>query len=71
MVSRLAPADIRGTALGLFNTTQSLGLFAGGALAGLIRAAWGDSAVFALAGATLLVWLLVAMRQRQWPGASH
>ncbi len=71
MVSRLAPADIRGTALGLFNTTQSLGLFAGGALAGLIRSAWGDSAVFALAGATLTVWLLVAMRHRRWPGASH
>lgn len=71
MVSRLAPPSLRGAALGLFNTTQSLGLFAGGALAGWLFAAWGDRAVFGLALAALGVWLFAAMRHRQWPAARH
>ncbi len=71
MVSRLAPADVRGTALGLFNTSQSLGLFAGGAVAGAARAAWGDAAVFVLAGSIMGIWLIFALRQRRWPVAAH
>jgi MFS family permease len=71
MVSRLAPAPVRGAALGLFNTTQSLGLFLGGAIAGSVRSAWGDAAVFAAAGILLAGWLLAALRHRHWPGAAH
>lgn len=71
MVSRLAPAPVRGAALGLFNTTQSLGLFLGGALAGSVRSAWGDAAVFAAAGILLAGWLLAALRHRHWPSAAH
>ena len=71
MVSRLAPPEIRGTALGMFNTTQSLGLFAGGAVAGSVRAAWGDAAVFLLAGAIIAVWLVAALSHRRWPGVAH
>lgn len=71
MVSRLAPAEVRGTALGMFNTSQSLGLFAGGAVAGVVRAAWGDAAVFLLAGAILAIWLVSALGHRRWPVAAH
>src|SRR5690606_21345852 len=34
LVSRLAPADAKGAALGIYNTTQALGLFFGGLLGG-------------------------------------
>jgi MFS family permease len=71
MVSRLAPPEIRGTALGVFNTTQSLGLFAGGAVAGTVRAVWGDAAVFVLAGAIIVVWLVAALSHRRWPMTAH
>ena len=71
MVSRLAPPDIRGTALGMFNTTQSLGLFVGGAVAGIIRAGWGDAAVFTISGLIIAVWLVAALSHRQWPVAAH
>jgi hypothetical protein len=37
LVSRMAPAPLRGTALGAYNTLQSLGLFAGGAWAALAK----------------------------------
>ena len=36
LVSRMAPASLRGAALGTYNTLQSLGLFAGGALGGAL-----------------------------------
>jgi len=71
MVSRHAPAPVRGAALGLFNTTQSLGLFSGGLVAGLVRGTWGDAAVFLVAAGLLGAWLLAASRHRHWPGATH
>ncbi|MFN3376378.1 MAG: MFS transporter [Burkholderiaceae bacterium] len=60
LVSRMAPASLRGAALGSYNTLQSLGLFAGGALGGaLVR--WGGPAVLfgATAGLSAL-WLAVS-----------
>lgn len=71
MVSRLAPSELRGTALGFFNTSQSLGLFIGGAAAGVVRGVWGDAAVFMLAGAIIGAWLIAALRHRLWPAAAH
>jgi predicted MFS family arabinose efflux permease len=71
MASRRAPAELRGAALGLFNTTQSLGLFVGGAAAGLVRSTWGDAAVFMGAAMLLGAWLLAALWHRRWPDAAH
>jgi MFS family permease len=69
MVSRLAPPDARGTALGLYNTTQALGLFAGGAVGGWAFSAFGGAAVFLTCGLAMLVWLVVAAGARRWPAA--
>ena len=62
LVSRMAPASLRGAALGSYNTLQSLGLFAGGALGGaLIR--WGSVAdLFIATSALALLWLVLT-----WP----
>lgn len=68
LVSRLAPADAKGAALGVYNTTQSLGLFAGGALGGWVLARWGGGAVFAMCALLLVVWLAAAAGHRRWPG---
>src|SRR5690606_34642899 len=67
MVSRLAPAAAKGAALGVYNTAQSLGLFAGGALGGWILSRADGAAVFMACAAILAVWLLVAIGQRRWP----
>ena len=62
LVSRLAPDALRGAALGLYNTSQSLGLFAGGLLGGALLQ-WGTaSALFATTAAMSLLWWLVALR---------
>ncbi|MDR2128903.1 MAG: MFS transporter [Burkholderiaceae bacterium] len=63
LISRLAPVPARGAALGVYNTLQSLGLFAGGALGGGLLKAFGAQAVFAVAGALALLWLLLGWAQ--------
>ena len=60
LVSRLAPARRKGMAMGVYNTAQSLGLFAGGAVGGWLAKAWSAEAVFFACAALCLVWLVVA-----------
>ncbi len=69
LVSRLAPPDAKGAALGIYNTTQAFGLFFGGLLGGWVQQGWGRSAVFAACAALMALWLLVAAGQQRWPQA--
>ncbi len=62
LASRVAPAHARGAALGVYNTLQSLGFFAGGAVGGWITKTHGPGGLFAVCGGLMLLWLLVA-----WP----
>ena len=64
LASRLAPAGARGAALGVYNTLQSLGIFAGGAIGGLLIKNTGASGVFTASAALMLVWLGVAWGAR-------
>lgn len=71
LVSQLAPPDAKGTALGIYNTTQSLGLFFGGLLGGWVQQQWGKPAVFDACAVLMAVWLLVAAGQRRWPASAR
>ncbi len=62
--SRLAPTAVRATVLGVYNTLQSLGIFAGGAVGGLLSKKIGVTGVFAINAALLAVWLLAAWGMR-------
>jgi MFS family permease len=62
MVSRMAPAHARGGALGVYNTLQSLGFFAGGAVGGWLAKNVGAEGLFAVCAGLMLLWLVVA-----WP----
>lgn len=67
LVSRIAPASAKGLALGIYNTSQALGLFAGGALGGVIVARWGSAAVFVFAAIATTAWCLIALGMREVP----
>ncbi len=67
LVSRLAPSTAKGLALGIYNTAQALGLFAGGALGGAIVARWGGGAVFVFAAIVTAGWWLIALGMRDVP----
>lgn len=56
LVSRMAPAPLRGAALGIYNTLQSLGLFAGGALGGVLLKWGGATGLFTATGVLVLLW---------------
>jgi MFS family permease len=60
LVSRTAPPTAKGAALGVYNTTQAIGLFIGGALGGYIAQHFGDNAVFSACAGLAVLWLVVA-----------
>ena len=60
-VSRVAPVGQRGLALGIYNTSQSMGLFAGGLIGGLMLAAQGRAGIFAACALLLAFWGMMAL----------
>jgi len=62
LASRIAPPHARGAALGVYNTLQSLGFFAGGAVGGWLVKATGVHGLFVACAIGMVLWLLVA-----WP----
>jgi predicted MFS family arabinose efflux permease len=62
MASRIAPPHARGAALGVYNTLQSVGFFAGGAVGGWIAKNVGYPGLFATCAGLMVLWLIVA-----WP----
>jgi predicted MFS family arabinose efflux permease len=66
LVSRAAPANHKGLAIGIYSTFEFLGAFAGGALGGLLHARGGMVAVFGFSAALMAAWwLLTAFSPRQ------
>lgn len=61
LVSRTAPPSRKGRALGVYNTAQSIGLFAGGAVGGIAADLGGSVSVFLTCAALGMIWLIVAM----------
>ena len=59
LVSRVAPPELKGLALGFYNTAQAAGLFLGGTLGGALVVWGGAAAVFWAACALSALWLLV------------
>ena len=64
LVSRIAPAQGRGAAIGVYNTTQTLGVFFGGLIGGWAAARHGANGVFAVCAALAAVWLALAAGMR-------
>ena len=64
LVSKSAPASARGLALGVYNTTQSIGLFVGGAAGGWLAGRWGSGAAYAFCAVLMLAWLFIARGMR-------
>ena len=60
LVSKMSPADRKGTAMGLYSSSQFFGAFLGGVLGGLSYDFAGAQGVFLMCSFALLVWLLLA-----------
>lgn len=67
IISKLAPAASKGTAIGVYNTAQSLGIFAGGVFGGYLSHVYGYAAVFMFCSVLMLLWLIAALSMRTPP----
>ena len=57
-VSKTAPPQSRGTAMGIYSSCQFLGIFFGGSVAGLLYSNFGIHAVFIMTTLLSLSWLI-------------
>ena len=64
LVSKIAPPDRKGTAMGFYSTFQFFGAFLGGMLGGWLHGQQGMGAVFAACAIMALLWLVTAMSMR-------
>lgn len=64
LVSKIAPAGGKGTATGIYSTSQFAGAFAGGVLGGWLWQSWGLAAVLLVCAGLVLLWWLVALFMR-------
>jgi len=70
LISKEAPAGFKGTAMGIYSTSQFLGVAIGGSLGGWVDGLFDSQTVF-LAGALLaMLWLLVASTMQEPPYVS-
>ena len=60
LVSRVAPSQYKGLALGFYNTAQSLGVFTGGVVGGMLVARGSVAFVFLTGAALAFLWYLTA-----------
>ena len=61
LVSKLAPIQRRGLALGVYNTSQSLGIFVGGSFGGLIANFYGYQGTFLFCSLLIMIWLILSI----------
>lgn len=60
LVSRIAPAGQRGSAMGIYSSSQFFGAFLGGVIGGAVVQHFGYQALFAVLAVIGLIWLAVA-----------
>ena len=60
LASKMATPATRGATMGVYNTLQSLGIFAGAVGGGWLTKNYGPGAVFLVSAGSLVIWLIVA-----------
>jgi len=57
ILSRLAPAGVKGSVMGIYSSSQFLGAFVGGILGGFIASRYGEQTIFLAMALICLIWL--------------
>ena len=64
LVSKQAPAGARGTAMGIYSTSQFFGAFLGGAVGGWVLSNWGGEVIYYTSAVLGGTWFLIALTMR-------
>lgn len=67
LVSKIAPIQNKGAAMGVYSSMQFFGIFVGGAMGGFIFSHEGLSGVFAFCAGITVLWLLFAVSMKKPP----
>ncbi|MFO7593773.1 MAG: MFS transporter [Pseudomonadota bacterium] len=67
LVSKVAPAQSKGTAMGVYTSSQFIGAFIGGAAGGWLQGRFGSEAVFVFTALLVALWWLLALTMREPP----
>lgn len=70
LISKEAPAGYKGTAMGIYSTSQFLGVAIGGAVGGWVDGLFDSQMVFLVGALLAVVWLLVASSMQEPPYVS-
>ncbi len=65
LVAKYSDVSTKGTAMGIFSSSQFLGIFAGGSLGGMINHSWGETGVFVFSAVVVSIWFLIALQLPQ------
>ena len=60
LISKMAPVDAKGTAIGVYSSTQFFGAFVGATTGGYLFGNYGSYALYGFCGALLIIWLILA-----------
>jgi len=67
MISRLAPLSAKGTALGVYSTSQFAGAFFGGPVAGLVIQSYGLDGVYLVGALMAMIWAVLLLGLKNPP----
>lgn len=67
LISKIAPPSAKGTAIGVYNTCQSLGVFFGGLLGGFLADLGGSFSVFSFCAILMTLWAAFALSMKAPP----
>jgi predicted MFS family arabinose efflux permease len=65
LITKVAPPDVKGTAMGVYSSLQFLGIFVGGIIGGVAHQHGGSAGVFALTTILAIIWLIGAAGMAQ------
>jgi MFS family permease len=60
ILSRIAPAGVKGSVMGIYSTSQFLGAFAGGIIGGFVASRLGEHSIFLVMAFISLIWLMLS-----------
>ncbi|QOL26074.1 MFS transporter [Thalassotalea sp. LPB0316] len=65
-LSRIAPAGVKGSAMGIFTSSQFMGAFVGGALGGYVAQNFGEQTIFQVMALFAGLWFVLSLTMKQY-----
>jgi len=60
ILSRIAPAGVKGSAMGIYSSSQFFGAFVGGIIGGFVASRYGEQSIFLVMALVSLIWLVLS-----------